>query len=152
SVWPSWHPDLERSTSREPSRRLRATDPSLGPRDGHERPVMGARWLMALALLGASETAGRGDDPEEASARALTQLGAKVTRDAHAPGKPVVAVDLSATHVSDGGLAHLRGLANLQTLDLTGTRVTDAGLEHLQGLANLRRLFLQATPVTDTGL
>src|SRR5262249_46688618 len=35
------------------------------------RAGMGARWLVALALLGAGETAVRGDDPEEVAARAF---------------------------------------------------------------------------------
>src|SRR5689334_3901312 len=49
--------------------------------------------------------------------------------------------------ITDAGLAHLRGLADLQELFLQGTHVTDAGLVHLRGLTKLRVLILDYTQV-----
>jgi hypothetical protein len=58
---------------------------------------------------------------------------------------------LDGTHVTDAGLAHLKGLANLSELYLGGTQVTDAGLVQLNGLNRLTRLDLHNTQVTDAG-
>jgi hypothetical protein len=65
--------------------------------------------------------------------------------------------------ITDGGLAHLRGLKNLTHLRLYredfpkagqpgAPRITDAGLEHLKGLTNLEHLDLMGQAVTDAGL
>jgi tRNA A-37 threonylcarbamoyl transferase component Bud32 len=118
-----------------------------------------------------------GPSPEEAkAAEAFAKLGGRVRRDDLLPGKPVVAVDLSRTKVTDAdlrgltacksltvlhlghtsvtddGLKHLAGLARLKTLALTQTRVSDAGMEHVGGLKQLVALELQFTPVGDEGL
>ena len=61
-------------------------------------------------------------------------------------------VSLGYRKVTDVGLAHLTGLANLQTLVLTQTKVTDAGLAHLKGLTNLQDLWLGNTKVTEAGV
>ncbi len=55
-------------------------------------------------------------------------------------------------NVSDAGLAHLKGLTELKGLKLGGTQVTDAGLAHLKGLTKLEVLQLGAAQVTDAGL
>ncbi len=72
------------------------------------------------------------------------------------PGQPqygqVLWLSLSSPYVTDAGVAHLKGLANLRQLYLFGTKVSDAGLEHLKGLTNLRRLDLYRTKVTDEGV
>jgi len=49
--------------------------------------------------------------------------------------------------VTDAGLAHLQGFANLQMLNLAETQVTDVGLMSLKGLAKLKTLIL-STRVT----
>ncbi|MAV38472.1 MAG: hypothetical protein CMJ59_23800 [Planctomycetaceae bacterium] len=54
--------------------------------------------------------------------------------------------------ITDAGLLHLKGLANLTSLVLAGTRVTDTGMVHLKGLANLETLLLDNTNITDAGL
>jgi hypothetical protein len=54
--------------------------------------------------------------------------------------------------VTDAGLEHLRGLPRLRELDLGGTKVTDAGLEHLKELRQLEKLDLYDTGITDAGL
>jgi hypothetical protein len=54
--------------------------------------------------------------------------------------------------VSDAGMAHLTGLTKLKILMISGPQVTDAGLAHLKGLSNLTCLQLSSTPVTDAGL
>ena len=54
--------------------------------------------------------------------------------------------------VTDAGLEHLKGLAQLKDLKLNGTQVTDAGLEYLKGLNQLQTLDLGKTQVADAGL
>ncbi len=98
---------------------------------------------IAVVLLGAA--VGRGDGSEDGAVAALTKLGGTVRRDAKAPGMPNLAVDLSATQVTDEDLKHLKHLANLQRLFLQATAVTDAGLRHLQDLSKLQELDLTAT-------
>lgn len=56
------------------------------------------------------------------------------------------------TTITDDGLAHLEGLANLERLDLQRSRVTDAGLVHLSKLERLHTLWLSGTQVTSEGL
>src|SRR5438309_265798 len=98
--------------------------------------------LVAVVLLGAA--AGRGDGSEDAAVAALTKLGGAVRRDAQASGTPIVAVDLSATQVTDEDLKHLKHFAKLKILLLQATAV-DAGLRHLQDLSKLQELDLTAT-------
>src|SRR5262249_58399579 len=114
--------------------------------------LMSAQWLMALALVGIGEYAGHENNPDNRGVTALTRLGAKIKRDSLAAGKPVVAVDLSLTAVTDTDLEQLKGLTDLRALNLIGTQVTDAGLAHLQGLANLNHLLLQGSQISDVGL
>ncbi|MEM7048318.1 MAG: hypothetical protein AAF604_01610 [Acidobacteriota bacterium] len=54
--------------------------------------------------------------------------------------------------VSDAGLVHLAGLAELEALDLHLPEVTDAGVRHLAGLVGLERLNLTYTQTSDRGL
>ena len=59
---------------------------------------------------------------------------------------------LSETNISDRGLVHLEGLANLKQLALSRHKnVTDKGLVHLQGLTKLKELTLMQTQVSDEG-
>jgi Leucine-rich repeat (LRR) protein len=115
---------------------------------------------------------------DQATAIAEIRRGRGVVRlDETRPGKPIVAVDLKKTEVTDAGLEclvknltqlqhlelaftrvtdagleHIKGLTELRLLDLLDTRVTDAGLEHIKGLTQLRTLWLGGTKVTDAGL
>jgi len=57
-------------------------------------------------------------------------------------------LDLDDTQIIDGGLAHLKELANLTSLSLDRMLVTDAGLEHLKGLTNLAGVYLLGTDGT----
>jgi beta-lactamase regulating signal transducer with metallopeptidase domain/Leucine-rich repeat (LRR) protein len=61
------------------------------------------------------------------------------------------ALGLQYTHVTDKGLAHLKGLAGLKWLVLPPD-TTDVGLAELQGLASLEELSISDTKVTDDGL
>jgi Leucine-rich repeat (LRR) protein len=54
--------------------------------------------------------------------------------------------------VSDTGLAHLKGLTNLDGLHLFETQVSDTGLTHLKGLTKLAYLSLSNTRVSDAGI
>src|SRR5438093_800025 len=113
---------------------------------------------------------------DEARALAVVvRLGGRFTRNEFAPGKPVVAVMLGGskltdadlkqvaslkhlrgmylfhTRISDAGLKDLAGLGELHTLELSDTAVTDAGLKELARLKQLKNLFLGGTRVTDAG-
>jgi thiol-disulfide isomerase/thioredoxin len=59
---------------------------------------------------------------------------------------------LDDTKVSDGALAHLKGLANLRVLHLGNTQVGDDGIKHLKDLSKLEQLWLEGTQVTDSAL
>ena len=88
---------------------------------------------FALALSGLCLCASsRADDAEDKAVAFVEKLGGEVTRDKKAPGKPVIAVTLSGTEVTDAGLKELAALKNLTTLHLGHTQVTDAGLKELQ--------------------
>ncbi len=56
-----------------------------------------------------------------------------------------------AEHVSEGGVAYLRGWAGLEVLDLRGTQVRSRVFEHLAALSRLRRLDVSHTRITDDG-
>jgi hypothetical protein len=58
---------------------------------------------------------------------------------------------LGDTQVSDKGLAHLRGLKNLEMLGLKNTHVTNAGLVYLHEMKKLKELVTQGTQVTREG-
>jgi hypothetical protein len=101
----------------------------------------------ARDVVAAEETAA-----EERAVRAVQRLKGKIVRAETAPGKPVVAVDLSSTPVTDAGLKELAVLKQLRTLSLRGTPVTDAGLKELAGLHRLDELDLTNSQVTGAGL
>jgi hypothetical protein len=65
---------------------------------------------------------------------------------------PLRALDLTASRVTDAGLARLKGMKELRWLSLGETGVTDTGLAYLAGLEELWSLQLQRTPVTGAGL
>ena len=54
--------------------------------------------------------------------------------------------------VTDVGVAHLKGMTQLQFLSLAGTKVTDAGMLNLAGLTNLKFLRLGSTHITNPSL
>src|SRR5207249_701618 len=93
------------------------------------------------------------DDAEAKAVEAITKLGGTVTRDDKLPGKPVIAVNLYGTKVTDAGLKELKHLKQLTSLNLAGTtQVTDAGLKELKELKQLTSLNLGGTKVTAAGL
>ena len=61
-------------------------------------------------------------------------------------------LDVSATHLTDDGLADIEFLPDLWELNLAKTRITNAGLESLAGLKHLQRLNIAATQIDDDGL
>jgi Leucine Rich repeat len=72
---------------------------------------------------------------------------------AHLRGLPALEfLHLGWTEVGDGGLADLAALPHLKTLVLHGTRVTDAGMASLARSASLEALDLQETAVSDAGV
>jgi len=88
--------------------------------------------------------------PDEASA-ALEKLGGRVKVDKN---KVAVKVEFPPfSNLTDAGLKHLKGLANLEALFLgRNVEITDAGLIYLKGLTNLKYLDLNFTKVTGAGL
>lgn len=116
--------------------------------------------------------------PERAAVVAIEKFGGRIKRDKTRPGRPVSAVllassqvtdadlamvldnlvtlrslSLNCTHITDKGLEHLKGLSQLTYLDLACLNMTDAGLKNLQGLANLEELDLSFSPnITNDGM
>ena len=54
--------------------------------------------------------------------------------------------------ITDAGIAHLKGLTNLQNLNLGRINITEAGVAHLAGIMQLKTLKLYHTGITDEGL
>jgi internalin A len=110
-------------------------------------------WLTVFTIgLVAFVSATRGDEAEDRAVQLVEKHGGTVERDADAPGKPVVAVNLRLTKVGDGILKDLVGLKNLRELDLVGANITPAGLKQLTALKHLDLLYLSQLDVTDQAL
>ena len=71
---------------------------------------------------------------------------------ANLKGLKLERLHLSDTQVSDAGLEHLGGVAELWLLDLHNTRITDAGLKYVKQIAGLERLYLGSTSISDAVL
>ena len=54
--------------------------------------------------------------------------------------------------ITDGGLAHLPQLPQLEVLDLSGSAVDGSGLRHLDDMPQLQALSLNRSAITDSGL
>ena len=54
--------------------------------------------------------------------------------------------------ITDAGVAHLKGMTQLETLNFYNCKITDAAFDQLHGLAMLRNLDLGKTKVTDAGV
>ena len=104
----------------------------------------------AVMLLACLSGAARAD--EASAVKAIEKLGGKVTRDDKLPGKPLIAVDLARTKVTDAGLKELKDFKQLTSLDVSFTRVTATGLKELKDLKQLTSLNLNNTKVTDDGV
>ncbi len=72
-------------------------------------------------------------------------------RDLNVAGRNPAVCD-QQNNVTDAGLRHLSGLANLELLNVQYRNVGDEGLKHLRGLTKLKDLDLDSTKVTDAGL
>ena len=84
----------------------------------------------------------------EESLAAQEKIGAKIERNDQGE---VVEVGLREIQITDAGLVHLKGLANLQILNLYNTQITDAGIAQLAGM-NLKILDIPNQARTDIGL
>ena len=93
---------------------------------------------------------------EMASLRQLEIVGTKTTDGGLAHLKKLT--DLQILNLANNpkltaaGLVHLKGMSGLQQTKFGNTEVSDEGLVHLKGLLGLRVLDLQQTRVTDAGL
>ncbi len=78
----------------------------------------------------------------------ITDLGLELL----APLSGVKSLELRfAEFVSEGGVAHLKGWEDLESLDLRGTQVRSTVFEHLAAMRGLRKLDLSHTRITDEG-
>lgn len=68
------------------------------------------------------------------------------------PAPHVIGLRLARTAVTDVGLRHLAGHAELEWIDLSHTRTSDAGLAFLKDTTSLRQLMLDGTKVTQASL
>lgn len=109
----------------------------------------------------------------------VENMGGEASREPNQPDGPVTIIDLSEKKVDDNklaeltrthslshlrslvldntqvtgtGLAHLKGLNDLERLDIGNTKINDGDLEPLTGLPNLKDLGLDGTQITDAGL
>jgi hypothetical protein len=64
----------------------------------------------------------------------------------------LVTVDLSATKITDQGVAQLASSKNLRLIRLAETGITDASIDTLLKLPNLESINLYGTKVTDAGV
>ncbi len=106
----------------------------------------------------------------------LGRLNCRLAYDPNAPGRPVIAIDVSES-VTDADLRQLREIKSLRSLNLSGAKkttpaaikeiaalsdlqelwlgpaqATDSCLSAIQGLSSLRRLEVGGQGVTDTGI
>jgi hypothetical protein len=56
---------------------------------------------------------------------------------------------MDGADITDAGIAHLRGLKNLDYLFLSDTKLTDDGLANLEGMDRLHMVFLDNTQITS---
>ena len=59
---------------------------------------------------------------------------------------------LGETNITDGGIDAILNLVTLESVNLYGTQVTDAGVSKLAALPNLKRLYLWQTAVTPEAI
>ena len=86
--------------------------------------------LVSVLLLGC---AGCGRIATNNAIAEIQMQDGGVYCDENRPGRPVIWVEFMGPRVTDAGLAHLKGLPQLQTLDLgLHAQVTEAGLKHLE--------------------
>ena len=65
----------------------------------------------------------------------------------------LTSLDLSLTHITDQGMAEIKGLSSIADLNLYFTEyVTDEGISAIKGWKKLKRLNLHGTKIGDTGL
>lgn len=87
----------------------------------------------------------------------VSAVNARTFNDAQAALLPKISTQLvwlklGDTDISDGALAQVAKLRNLQKLHLEQTKITDAGLKQLKELPYLEYLNLYGTGITDAGL
>ena len=85
------------------------------------------------------------DECQQAAVAEIEKLGGNCT------GKPVIAVSLYDTQITDADLEHLKGLPRLVNLQLDNTPITGPGLEHLKELTSLQMLCFNYTQITEDG-
>jgi hypothetical protein len=101
---------------------------------------------LSMSVLFAAPV--RADSQRDTSAWVLRH-GGRVTL---ARLKHLRVLRLQGTFVTDAGLKHIAGLADLRELDLNDCRISDAGMQYLKRLTRLEKLRLAGSLVTNAGL
>jgi WD40 repeat protein/serine/threonine protein kinase len=120
----------------------------------HHGKIVGAKWVPA------------NEDPNRRVAEWVLETGGIagisveneaifVSPQEKLPHRPfrLVHVDFDMNqNVTDGDLARLEGLRDLEHLDLDHTKLSHRGIEHLRRLSSLSYLSLNYCPITNAGL
>src|SRR5262245_1030923 len=98
--------------------------------------------MLTVPLIGCQQSStqdGRPKQPArdpEVEARPgvaeVRKLGGQIDVEEQNPKKPIVAIRLTNTALTDAGLASVASWSEIQLLDLSATKITDAGLQHLK--------------------
>ena len=129
------------------------------PKELNMKRLLGLLLVIGMVGCGGKENAGNAVDPNAEAATStpaetvdpvawLEKLEAGIERNEQGE---VIDVSLNGTDVTDGGLAHLKGLTKLKVLQIIDTQITDAGLSHLKGMTKLQELWLPSR-ITDAGV
>jgi hypothetical protein len=105
-----------------------------------------AALIVLFLVVGCQRTA------DEQAIAEVIRLGGEVKKDGRQPGLPVIQVNLAKGTVTDSELRVLSNFPHLQKLDLRYTVISNRGLAHVKGLAELEVLLLDYTSVSDEGL
>src|SRR4051794_11476226 len=95
-------------------------------------------WIIIVALVSICGSDLQGAETDERIVCSIEELGGIVTRDASAPGKPVIKVELGSGGMSDVVL--FQSLSELRELNIAFSGVTDEGLKNIKKLPKIQFL------------
>jgi Leucine-rich repeat (LRR) protein len=162
-----WDEAVTHRLSEQQSRRLTRLGPGIQPMHSTTRTAVtslpeaaetrGAvplRWrgfwpvaLLLLILPGA-----HGGKTEDDALHTVQKIGAFITRDEQAPGRPVVGVEFYGEHLNSRALTPLKQFPHLQLLGLTRWFPNESDFKDLAKLRELRSLKIGYTSFTRPDL